>query len=323
MPRAKEKAPDQPVIETVEEPTHAELVIVDEQTSWTPAQISGLHAMGVSEDATQAELDIFLHVAKRSQLDPFSRQIYLVARKDRGLVNGEWQDVYKSTIQTGIDGYRVIARRAADKAGATLEYEDAQWCGQDGVWRDVWLDATSSPSAAKVTVLRDGKRFSAVALFVEYAQTKRKQNDDIVLTGTWKTRGAGQLAKCAEALALRKAFPLDLSGIYTDEEMGQADNPAGATIVEGQVVKQTEEPDEDAGDLGAALAVDPRYHAIAEEFKRLKYPANVSRRNRIRTIIGREIPMDPAVAAGLSSDELDLVLEELRIEPEPTDDPEA
>src|SRR5690606_39764911 len=64
-----------------------------------------------------------------------------------------------------------------------------------------------SPAAAKVVVVRDGNRYPAVALFSEYAATKR----DGTLTGMWLSKPALMLAKCAEALALRKAFPLDLS----------------------------------------------------------------------------------------------------------------
>ena len=288
---------------------HGGLVLDADQRRWTEDQLAALHAMGVSEETSPAELEVFRHVAQRTGLDPFARQIYLISRKDRVNVDGQWSDVYKATIQTGIDGYRVVARRAADRANGTLEYEDTLWCGSDGVWRDVWLDA-GPPSAAKVTVLRDGKRFSAVALFVEYAQRFRdRRTDEMTLTKMWAERGAGQLAKCAEALALRKAYPHDLSGLYTDDEMAAADNPP---VVQGVV-----EEDPDAGDLGAALTIDPRLVAIGDEFKRLQYPHDGTRRERIAAIVGRDIPMDPAIDPDLTSDEIDKVLEELRIEPEP------
>lgn len=286
------------------------LVLESDQRRWTEEQLAALHAMGVSDEVSAAELDVFRHVAQRTGLDPFARQIYLISRKDRSQIDGQWQDVYKATIQTGIDGYRVVARRAADREKGTLEYEDTLWCGADGVWKDVWLDP-GPPSAAKVTVLRNGKRFSAVALFVEYAQRYRDRSDQFVLTKMWAERGAGQLAKCAEALALRKAYPHDLSGLYTDDEMGAADNPP---VVQGEV-----EADPDAGDLGAALVVDPRLGAIRDEFSRLNYAHGTARRERIKTIVGRDIPIDPGLDPGLTDDEINTVLDELRLEPDPTE----
>ena len=73
---------------------------------------------------------------------------------------------------------------------------------------------------ARITITRGGEPFTAVALFDEYKQTKRDGN----LTQMWAQRPAGQIAKCAEALAWRMAFPQDLSNLYADDEMGQADN---------------------------------------------------------------------------------------------------
>lgn len=195
----------------------SDLAITDGQTFWTDKQIAGLRALGV-ENAGNGDLAVFFHQSVRTGLDPFAKQIYMIGRWSR--------EGTKWTIQTGIDGYRLIARRAVDARRESLEYEDTLWCGEDGRWGDVWLSA-QPPAAAKVTVLRDGRRFSAVALWREYVQTvKDKQTGEMKPNSMWERMGSGQLAKCAEALALRKAFPQDLSGIYTDEEMGQADSRA-------------------------------------------------------------------------------------------------
>ncbi len=192
----------------------SDLAIVDGQTFWTDKQIAGLRSLGVA-DAGNGDLAVFFHQSVRTGLDPFAKQIYMIGRWSR--------EGTKWTIQTGIDGYRLIARRAVDARHESLEYDDTLWCGDDGRWVDVWL-SDAPPAAAKVTVLRDGRRFSAVALWREYVQTvKDKQTGEQVPNSMWQRMGSGQLAKCAEALALRKAFPQDLSGIYTDEEMAQAD----------------------------------------------------------------------------------------------------
>jgi phage recombination protein Bet len=195
-----------------------DLSIEPEQQNWTDKQKAALQQLGV-KDASNADLAVFFHHAKRTGLDPFAKQIYML---------GRWtKEGVKQTIQTGIDGYRLIARRAADARHETLGYEDTLWCGKDSQWREVWLE-DEPPAAAKVVVLRDGQPFPAVALWTEFVQT----NKDGTPNAMWKRMGANQLAKCAEAAALRKAFPQDLAGIYTDAEMGQAERTHdGAHVV--------------------------------------------------------------------------------------------
>lgn len=194
--------------------TGGALAIRPDQTTWTPEQAAVLRQSGIDNEVTSAELASFLHLCQRTMLDPFSRQIYLIGRYDRKA----GRKVF--TPQTSIDGYRVTAHRAAAKAGHKLGYEDTVWCDSSGRWFDVWLSA-EPPAAAKVVVVRDGQRFPAVAKYSEYVQTNR----DGAPIGLWGKMPATMTAKCAEALALRMAFPNDLAGVYTAEEMAQADNP--------------------------------------------------------------------------------------------------
>jgi phage recombination protein Bet len=190
------------------------LALRDDQTYWDDKQIAVLQAGGIDGDVTEPELMAFLHECQRRKLDPFSRQIYLIGRHDRR----KGRKVYRS--QTSIDGFRLIARRAADRSGIDYSYEDTIWFDDNGQRHEVWL-SRGVPAAAKVVVVRNGSRFDAVARYGAYVQTDRDGEPQ----GLWRSMPDVLIAKCAEALALRKAFPEDLGGIYTEEEMGQADNP--------------------------------------------------------------------------------------------------
>ena len=171
-------------------------------TLWTPEQtqlISTTIAPGCSTD----ELRLFAYACQRTGLDPFSKQIYAIKRGG------------KMTIQAGIDGLRSIAERTGQLDGSSTE-----WCGDDGVWTDVWL-SSKPPAAAKTILHRKGAShpFVGVARFADYNAGQ----------GLWSKMPAAMIAKCSEALALRKAFPADLSGVYSTDEMDQAVEPVTVT----------------------------------------------------------------------------------------------
>lgn len=217
--------------------TTSTLAVRSDQPFWNQQQLAALAQIGV-QNAPPADLAVFLNFAQRTGLDPFARQIYMIGRNSQG--GKKW------TIQASIDGLRIVAERSGDYAGQV----GPEYCGPDGQWRDTWV-ATEPPIAARVGVLRNGFQapLYAVAYFDEYVQTDRDGRP----TSMWATKPRLMIAKCAEALALRKAFPNDLAGLYTADEMGHpevraaASNPSAEPIhaieIEtGEIVEVEPEP---------------------------------------------------------------------------------
>ncbi len=178
--------------------------------------------------------DDILYCAKISNqlaLSPFLNQIHFVRRKNK-------DGTCSIAAQVGIDGFRLAAQRAGGYAGSddvVFEY------GPD----------KKRPVKATVTVYKmiEGQRcpFTASARWEEFYSP---------LGGMWDKLPHQMLGKCAEAQALRKAFPADLSGLYAPEEMSQADGPtkaqkvqeqledSGALETTGRPLDEPEEPEE-------------------------------------------------------------------------------
>jgi phage recombination protein Bet len=171
----------------------------------------------IAKGASDDELKLFIQVCKGAQLNPFLKQVHLVPRWDSKL----GKEV--RAIQVAIDGFRSIAESSGCYAGNDDAVFDGELTIEYGLNERKKVQV---PASAKVTVYKivAGLRcpFTATARWNEYYPGEK-------MGFQWHQKPYLMLGKCAEALALRKAFPKLLSGMYAQEEMDkgiQTDEPA-------------------------------------------------------------------------------------------------
>ncbi len=182
----------------------------------------------VGADCSPTEFDLFCEVSRRVGLDPFRRQIYAVVySKDK-------PDKRRMSIITGIDGYRAVAARNRDYRPAEeapqIEYDpnvksDTNPVGivsclvrcwklaPDGQWHPVagiaYWDEVCPMTERWAYSQEEGKRVPTGEFELD-----KKSN--------WYKMPRVMVAKVAEAQALRRGWPEDLSGIYTEDEMARS-----------------------------------------------------------------------------------------------------
>lgn len=166
------------------------------------------------------------YVARCASLgvDPYGGQLRIA---DRRYTDKSGRQKGGFRIESTIDGLRAVAQRSGQYAGQSGPW----WCGEDEVWHETWPHKTT-PVAAKVIVKKVvggvASETPAVAHFDEYLPKG--------LAPMWRKMPRTMIAKCSEALALRKAFP-ELSGLYTSEEMDQAVSDGDAAQAEATPAK--------------------------------------------------------------------------------------
>jgi phage recombination protein Bet len=244
--------------------TVAVLPQTGDDTQWTESQkalmeFAGLYKKVVTSSgermvlAPRAIVEAFAQTVQRTQLDPIARQIYCIERGG------------KYTIQVGIDGARLVAQRTGEYAGQ----RPIEWTADGEKWVDVWL-SKEPPAAARCGVMRQGftEPLYAVATWSGYAPHFGGK-----LSQMWQQHGPLMLGKCAEMLALRKAFPMELSGLYIGEEMESA-GPTPAAVLstrdwlaelklidDKSVLRKAFAECKDSGEMTPALSAEFMNHA--------------------------------------------------------------
>jgi len=201
-----------------------EIIAIDYSSKETIEVLRQILAVG----ATDTELSLFIEICKSTGLNPFKKEIWFIKTKGKKYKDemGNWQEgAARLQIMTGINGFLAIANNHPQF---------------DGLECEVFYAADKrTPLSAVVKVHRKDRKFPSVAtaLWHEYYKPNKYGN-----VGIWEQIPSIMIAKCAKSLALREAFPQELNGLYTQEEMSVEDSPKAETVKPERAKLETIKP---------------------------------------------------------------------------------
>lgn len=247
------------------------------RANWSDSEKSMIRKIACPE-VDDLHFQHFLYMASRLGLDPLARQIYCITRQERAK-DGSYRKIFQ--IQSSIDGLRLVA----DRTGRYMPSDEIQ-----EVYKGDQLHKTTV-YVKKMDANGNWHRVIGTAYLSEFVQLK----NDNKPTKMWASKTHVMLAKCAEALALRKAFPGELSGIYTDEEMGQRLNKETAELLEAEKAEVKTLDAEQVAQLEGALAERPDIqerilkHCGVDDLEKIPQTSFATVMRGVTTILQKEV----------------------------------
>ena len=159
-------------------------------------------------NASDAEMQYCIGVAKAFNLNPILKQIYFVPRRSK--VNEQW--IEKIEPLAGRDSFLTLAHRSGKFDGIESKVEIKETpVLKDGKW------SRENDLVATAIVYKKGsdRPFIVSVNYREYVQKTAKGD----ITQFWRDKPETMLKKVAESQVLRKAF--DITGLYAEEEYNQ------------------------------------------------------------------------------------------------------
>ncbi len=218
------------------------LPVTTNESQWSKEQIE-LIKRTVAKGASDDELKLFLHLASRYDLDPFTRQIWFIKYGD------------DAHIFTGRDGFLHIAHRSGAFNGMQTQLREEPIGFEIRYY---------NRKEKKVEVLKRPSQFVAVCTVYRKDMSEPFvcevwESEYSTGQGLWPTKRRVMIQKVAEASTLRRAF--DISGLYLPEEVSEnevevvsVDRLATASVLkEALLSKASELADVSGGDTDSVL----------------------------------------------------------------------